>query len=242
MARKTGKKKSARTQDQTATPRSARGQNRRAKILAAAAELFLDHGFGETSIDAIVERSGGSKATLYSYFPTKEDLFHAVVDDIVSNRQPPALEAGDDLRTALISFALQRMKVVFSSQHRLLLRLIVAERDRFPAIAAMYYEHGPQRSHDLLVDYMGKLKTLGLLAIDNAEESAEFLIGMLMHHWYLVTLYLQAPPPSETAMRNRATHVVDRFLEAFGWPEKARAGARSRRAQPGTVKKRSTKT
>ncbi|MCI0516241.1 MAG: TetR/AcrR family transcriptional regulator [Woeseiaceae bacterium] len=241
MAKKTLKRSAAKARKQAGKPRSARGQNRRAKILDAAAELFLDHGFGETSIDAIVERSGGSKATLYSYFPTKEDLFHAVVDDIVSNKQPPALESGDDLRTALISFALQRMKVVFSSQHRLLLRLIVAERDRFPAIAAMYYEYGPQRSHDLLVDYMGQLKTLGLLAIDNAEESAEFLIGMLLHQWYLVQLYLQAPPPSESAMRNRATHVVDRFLEAFGWPEIAHAGSATRRARSGTHTRSTTK-
>lgn len=204
-----------------ATPRSTRGQMRRAKILKAAADLFLEYGYGETSVDAIVERSGGSKATLYNYFPTKEDLFHAVVDEIVSNREEPALEAAGDLRTALKTFALQRMKVVFSSQHRQLLRLIVAERDRFPHIARMYYEHGPKRSHDLIVNYMGQLRDRGFLDIDNPEESAEFLIGMLLHHWYLSQLYLQAPPPSEHAMRERAAHVVDRFLEAFGYPEVA---------------------
>ncbi len=207
-------------------PKSARGRNRRAKILKAAADLFLDHGYGETSIDAIVDRCGGSKATLYNYFSTKEELFHAVIDDIVSNRQKPDLDISEDLRTTLITFALQRMKVVFSSQHRQLLRLIVAERDRFPQIAAMYYEHGPKRSHDLVVSYMERLKSRGLLEIDNPEESAEFLIGMLLHHWYLAQLYLQTPPPSERSMRDRATHVVDRFLDAFGFPEDAGLKAR----------------
>ena len=205
-----------------AQSRSTRGQKRRAKILRAAARLFLDHGYGETSIDAIVARSGGSKATLYSYFPSKEELFHAVIDDIVSNRQQAVLEASGDLRAALITFALQRMRVVFSTQHRQLLRLIVSERDRFPAIAAMYFEHGPKRGHDLLVDYMKQLKTNGLLQIDSPVESAEFLIGMLVHQWYLMQLYLQGPPPTERAMRERATHVVDRFLEAFGFPQEVR--------------------
>lgn len=200
-------------------PRSPRGQKRRAKILQAAAELFLDRGYSETAIDAIVERSGGSKATLYSYFPTKEELFHAVVDDIVSNRQQPPVEMSQDLPSAMIMLAVQRMKVVFSRQHRQLLRLIVAEHHRFPKIAAMYYEHGPRRSHDMLVEYMQQLKARGLLQIDSPEESAEFLIGMLVHQWYLVQLYLEEPPPSEQAMHERATHVVDRFLEAFGYPE-----------------------
>lgn len=195
---------------------------RREKILKAAADLFLDQGYGETSIDAIVDRAGGSKATLYSYFPTKEDLFYDVIDDIVSNREEPALNAEEDLRTTLILFAVQRMKVVFSSQHRQLLRLIVSERDRFPQIAAMYYEHGPKRSHDLVVGYMTRLQQEGRLAIDSPEESAEFLIGMLLHHWYLDLLYRQSPPPSAQAMRDRVTHVVDRFLEAFGFNEGAR--------------------
>lgn len=231
LARKPGRKLLAGASAQAAAPRSTRGQKRRQKILKAAADLFLEYGYGETSVDAIVERSGGSKATLYSYFPNKEDLFYAVVDEIVSNRQEPVLDESQDLRTALIDFTVQRMKVVFSSQHRQLLRLIVSERDRFPRIASMYYEHGPKRSHDLLVNYMGELKARGLLEIDSAEEAAEFLIGMLLHQWYLAQLYLQAPPPPEHVMRDRATHVVDRFLEAFGYADAAVARGPRRRAK-----------
>lgn len=207
---------------QRATPLSFRGQQRQVKILKAATALFLKTSYGETSIDAIVERAGGSKATLYSYFPTKRDLFRAVVDYIVSIRLKPSLEPMDDVRSTLISFAVQRMKVVFSRQHRALLRLIIAERDRFPDIARTYYEHGPKRSHALVAGYLAQLKERGRLAIDNPEESAEFLIGMLLHQWYLEQLYLSGPPPAESAMREWATHVVDRFLEAFGYAEQQR--------------------
>lgn len=201
-------------------PQSSRGQRRQEKILKAAAELFLKDGYGETSIDAIVEKSGGSKATLYSYFPTKADLFRAVVDDVVRNRAAPELVPSGDIRATLVEFAVQRMRVVFSRRHRGLLRLIIAERERFPDIARTYFEHGPKRSHDLVVDYMARLKSQGSLAIDDPEESAEFLIGMLLHQWYIAQLYLRAPPPSDRAMRERATHVVDRFLEAFGYAER----------------------
>ena len=58
----------------------------RRKILTAAAEVFQGHGFTGASVNAVAERAGGSKATLYRYFKSKEDLFvtlmlEAVMED-----------------------------------------------------------------------------------------------------------------------------------------------------------------
>lgn len=199
-------------------PSSRRGQLRKASILKAATTLFLKHGYGETSVNTIVARSGGSKATFYSYFPTKDVLLRAVVDDIVSNRDEPELQASEDIRAALSSYAEHRLRIVFSRQHQALLGLIIAERERFPDIALMYFERGPGRSHDLLVEYMRQLQALGQLDIESAEESAEFFIGMLLHQWYISQLFLHTSPPTHEAMRQRADHVVGRFLEAFRKP------------------------
>ena len=196
-------------------PKSSRGRARRERILSAATELFLDNGYGDTSIDAIVERSGGSKATLYSYFPAKDELFRAVIDANVSIRDVPELESEGDVRSELVAFAVRRMSVVFSKQHRSLVRLIVGERERFPDIARMYYERGPLRSRSFLTEYMTLLKDRAVLAIEDPAESAEVLIGMLFFEWYLTQLYLAEPPPTREAMRERAERVVDRFMEAF---------------------------
>jgi len=177
--------------------------------------LFLKNGYVETSVNMIVARSGGSKATFYSYFPTKDVLLRAVVDGIVSNREEPELQPSEDIKTALCTFAEQRLRVVFSRRHQALLGLIIAERERFPDIARMYFERGPKRSHDLLVSYMQELKDRGRLDIESAEESAEFFIGMLLHQWYISQLYQRSASPTPEAMRQRAEHVVGRFLEAF---------------------------
>jgi TetR/AcrR family transcriptional repressor of mexJK operon len=48
-------------------------------ILAAARRMFLASGFGAVSMDAIAREAGASKATLYAYFASKEELFGAVV-------------------------------------------------------------------------------------------------------------------------------------------------------------------
>jgi len=203
---------------QATVPSSRRGQKRRASIVKAATKLFLENGYSETSVNTIVARSGGSKATFYSYFPTKDVLLRAVVDGIVANREEPELQPSEDIRTALVTYSEHRMRIVFSSRHQALLRLIIAERARFPDIAEMYYKRGPQRSHDLLVNYMQELKDLGRLEIVSAEESAEFFIGMLLHQWYIGQLFLRTGPPSAKAMRERADHVVGLFLEAFRKP------------------------
>jgi AcrR family transcriptional regulator len=201
-----------------AAPSSRRGQQRKGSILKAAIDLFLKNGYSRTSVNMIIARSGGSKATFYSYFPSKDVLLRAVVDEIVSNREEPDLGHSEDIRTALVTFAKQRLRIVFSRQHQALLGLIIAERERFPDIARMYYELGPKRSHDQVVEYMRGLEQRGRLDIENAEESAEFFIGMLLHQWYISQLYLRSPTPTPAAMQQRAEHVVGRFLEAFRKP------------------------
>jgi AcrR family transcriptional regulator len=184
-------------------------------MLAAATELFLRDGYDQTSIDAILVHSGGSKATLYAYFPTKEDLFRAVIDSVLVNGAHPQLDVSQEPRAVLVEFAVDRLQMIFSARHRAVLRLIIAERERFPDLARLYYERGPQRSQRLLVDFLATLKRNETLAIDDADEAGEFFIGMLIHKWYKELLLLGAPTPTDAALRERAEHVVGRFLEAF---------------------------
>jgi AcrR family transcriptional regulator len=201
--------------NQIAVPNSSRGRERLARILEAATELFLRDGYGATSIDSILERSGGSKATLYSYFPAKDDLFRAVVDEVVSNDAQPQLDASRDIRTALTEFAAQRLESVFSERHRALMRLVIAERERFPDLAKMYYERGPRLSRRLLFDYFSTLKRQNLLDIDTPEEAAEFFMGMVLHEWYIEILLLGAAVPPSVEIRKRAERCVAYFLSTF---------------------------
>ena len=194
---------------------SSRGEQRKAKILSAATKLFLSDGYGETSIDAIVEKSGGSKATLYSYYPTKADLFRAVVDSIVTTQEGPVLGSLENVRETLVTFSEHRLGIVFSSNHRALMRLIISERDRFPDIARMYYEQGPLHSHMVLRDYFEILIERNVLDIRSADEACEFFRGMLLHQLYIEQLYLGASPLSAEEFGVKARHVVDRFLEAY---------------------------
>jgi len=68
--------------------RSRRKQARPGELLAAALELFTEKGFAATRVDEVARRAGVSKGTLFLYFPSKEDLFKAVVRENLAGRFP----------------------------------------------------------------------------------------------------------------------------------------------------------
>src|ERR1700692_2340375 len=76
-------------------------------VTRAPRELFLDHGFSATSMDAIAKAAGVSKATLYAYFPSKEALFaFLIIAECESLPRPlPLPDLSDDLYPALQKFA-----------------------------------------------------------------------------------------------------------------------------------------
>jgi AcrR family transcriptional regulator len=196
-------------------PHSTRGRARLARILEAATELFLKVGYEQASIDAILLQSGGSKSTLYAYFPTKEDLFRSVIDSIVAHDPGTALDISGNARLVLTEFAISRQRVVLSPRHRAVLGLVLAERERFPDLAKIYFERGPFKSQRLLTTYFEALKHREVLDIADANEAAEFFIGMLMQHWQLQIFYVSGPLPAEAIMRQHAEHTVARFFAMY---------------------------
>jgi AcrR family transcriptional regulator len=90
-----------------------RTEERRRAIIRAAAEVFVQQGVEGASMSAIAERLGGSKATLYSYFSSKEDLFRAVMQaDAAAEAELAgrALEQAPTLREGLARFGAWRLR------------------------------------------------------------------------------------------------------------------------------------
>lgn len=196
------------------TPRSV---GRRRAILDAAVEVFLDVGYGAATIDAVVERAGGSKATVYAYFGNKERLFAAVVDDIVGGivRPAPAHMAALPLEEALVHLAEDHMSVVLSERHVALMRLVAAEAKRFPELGEAYYSHAAGSGHAMLESFLRDRVARGELRIDDVKEAAAFFWGMLLHKWTLRRLYNVAASPSAAEIAADARQVVKAFLALY---------------------------
>jgi TetR/AcrR family transcriptional regulator, mexJK operon transcriptional repressor len=134
-----------------------RSDVRRQSFVDAACETFFANGYAGTTMSSIAAKVGGSKTTLWTYFPSKQDIFAAVVDDLVE-RFGAALDMPLNPDTPLID-ALRRfghgmMGIVVSPQIVALNRLVMGEAGRFPELGTLLYERGPKRGKDKLTTYL----------------------------------------------------------------------------------------
>lgn len=106
---------------------------RRRAIVDAAWELFKANGFERTTMSEISERVGGSKATLYSYFKSKDELFAAAMEQAVTERTDEAfnrVRLSGDLGERLLSFALAYMEMRLAPDMIGADRALIAQADQ----------------------------------------------------------------------------------------------------------------
>jgi AcrR family transcriptional regulator len=116
---------------------------RRQAILEAALSEFAERGFAAARLDDVAARAGVAKGTLYLYFQSKEALFEALIRNAVSPllAQVGKVAAAPGLppTKALETFFALFEREVLGTDRKLLLRLIISEGVRFPALAEIYY-------------------------------------------------------------------------------------------------------
>jgi AcrR family transcriptional regulator len=122
--------------------RAERAAERRAAIVEAALEEFIASGFTATRLDDVAKRAGVAKGTIYLHFKDKEALFEELVRTaivpLIGRLTAPPSPSGS-IRDALEGFAKNFIHEVATTRRGDIIRLIVAEGPRFPAIADFYY-------------------------------------------------------------------------------------------------------
>jgi AcrR family transcriptional regulator len=122
--------------------RAAKAAERRSAILKAALDEFSERGFAAARLDDVARRAGVAKGTIYLYFKDKEALFQELVRFQIGP-VVGALEAvlASDLPLAVIvEHALDIfVREIYGTHRKQVLRLIISEGPRFPALAEFYY-------------------------------------------------------------------------------------------------------
>lgn len=141
-----------------ATKRERNRAERRASIVEVATRWFFEHGYAATSMSAIAEELGGSKATLWSHFASKDELFAAVVDEQVRRFSEDITEF---LTTQTFSIAslkrfLKRfLECLMQEESIKLFRLVIGEGERFPEIQELFWVRGPALMFEQVCDFYG---------------------------------------------------------------------------------------
>ncbi|WP_247876086.1 TetR/AcrR family transcriptional regulator, partial [Azospirillum sp. TSH100] len=113
------------------------------EIVAAAMEVFAERGFAAARLEEVAARAGVSKGTLYLYFPSKDELFKAVIRAAIL----PNLEQAEALVAAVggpcfpLLERLLRMvaRLIATTRMAVIPRLVIAEAGNFPELAAFYH-------------------------------------------------------------------------------------------------------
>lgn len=202
-----------------------RTEDRRRAIVAAARDVFQTLGFDRASMATISTTIGGSKATLYGYFASKEELYAAVMVDMVDSyfdRFATILDRGsEDLRCVLHEFGQAYLDLILSPDVAAMVRNGIAGRDR-GGIGEMLFDRGPRRCEQLVADFLLAEMDAARLRRGDPVVAAAHLVALLqagLFHPYLFGAAAQIP---HAVALPRA---VDAFLRAYG-PDAATGGGR----------------
>ncbi len=199
-----------------------RSAAKRAAILSAATDVFLKGGYLGTNVDEIAAGSGVSKQTVYTHFGSKEALFVEIVASMTSDagdlvvRDTPEPDDRADLAAYLRTYAEKQLTVVLTPRLMQLRRLVIGEVSRFPDLAKVLYERGPQRAQARLAAMFARLAARGLLAIDDpAVAASQFNWVIMADPLNRAMLLGDEAIPSAEALRRHVAEGVRVFLAAY---------------------------
>jgi len=190
---------------------------KRALILGAATELFAELGYDKTSLARVAERAGVSTATMFKQFPTKADLFEAIVLQFwaagpstdVAAPEPGAPAAG--LRTLGHRYAELLRRPGMAGLHR----MVIAEASRFPELGRVQFNLGKEPFFELVRDYINSEAAAGGLVVPDAVRATTEFLGMISNFVLWPQLLLQEWAPSDEDVDATINSAVETFLARY---------------------------
>ncbi|MHA7277168.1 TetR/AcrR family transcriptional regulator [Arthrobacter sp. Hz1] len=186
------------------------------RILDAATQVILEQGYGRATMEHIADVAKAGKSTLYSRFPTKAELFAAVIHRSGINESLDSLPTpvGATVQDRLTSAGLALADLTLTSQSIALMRATSAESDTFPDIASEGFRLG----FEGCARYIARS-----LADDATDESisaamprAKRFVELALHPLYMHAFFGADLANLRARARNDIPEVAEQFN--FGWP------------------------
>jgi AcrR family transcriptional regulator len=158
-----------------------RGERRRA-ILDAAEDLFLEQGYGQVSLGAIVRQSGGSLATMYELFGNKQGLLRAVVHRRREEGMDGLLDIphGETPADTLRRYAHKCHAFITNPRSIALLRIVIGESLSHPEFGREFHEDMHSDAVQQLATCFREWTAQGKAAIDDPDAAVQLFFAMVM--------------------------------------------------------------
>ncbi|MFE2615941.1 TetR/AcrR family transcriptional regulator [Micromonospora chalcea] len=186
-------------------------EEKRALIVQAATELFLELGYDRASLARVAADAGVSKATLFKQFPTKAALFDAIVIDSWARNEIADVPPPGDLAAGLTVLGRHYATLLRRPEMTDLFRIVIAELPRFPELARAHFSQGKLPYFESVRLYLVTEHKAGAADIADPELAATQFLGMISNYLLWPSLVL----PDWTVTPDRTTAVVDEAVRTM---------------------------
>ncbi|MFW0782878.1 TetR/AcrR family transcriptional regulator [Gordonia sp. CPCC 206044] len=186
-------------------------EEKRALIVQAATELFLELGYDRTSLARIAECSGVSRATLFKQFPSKAALFDAIVTESWSTADEEEAPPAGDVVRGLGVIGRRYAALLGRAQMSDLFRIVIAELPRFPELADAQFSNGKMPYFESLRSYLLAEHDAGTVRIDDVDLAATQFLGMISNYVFWPALLV----PGWEVSSERTAQVVEEAVRTF---------------------------
>lgn len=202
-------------------PKTKKSLERIDKILAAGLETFLDKGYEGTSLNEVIEKSGGSLSTIYKYFDSKESFFKAVLEENIKNfrkefNENMKFSQNLNIENYLIKFGEMYLKIMFDPKiikfHRLMLSEIL--RTSLTPHGRVFLENGLMGTNEILNDFF--LQNLQNFKCENDDYKSlgVYFCFMLREPYFYEAMFFDKKISTSAKFRlNHIKKVVELFLK-----------------------------
>ncbi len=196
----------------------ARTEKLRQRLLDAATLVFMEKGYDAASMTEIAVRARASKETFYRHFPTKDELFRAVVvrrAERMSETLETALPTQELPEKALTVFGERALHRMTTKDTIAFHRVLGMVHKRFPEVLQLYRTTGPFRVRDSVARYLQQQVDEGHLRPLNPQVAARQFFDLVAAEMIINANLSAKGSPGKAAIRQRVKEAVECFLYGY---------------------------
>ena len=187
-------------------------EKKRIDILQAAEQLFFESGVEHTSMDQIAAKAGASKRTVYNHFTTKDELFKAILNDMlakINHGEVVHFNEGKPIDQQLISIAEQEVAMLTAPDFLRLAKIAFMQMLQEPQLAKSL-SNNPMGCMTYLEGFLEQAKKAGVLKGDELNVAAKQFVYQLKSFVFYPLLY-----GFETAAEQQNNKVIEQTVSLF---------------------------
>lgn len=196
-----------------------KSEEKREAILEAAALVFGEVGFERASMTEISARAGGSRATIYNYFDSKEELFFdAMLTTTAAEFEAvhqKLISETDNIEETIKRFGRQFLSILHSPEVQAVRRVVIAEAGRSD-LGKLCYERGVKKSDGLIADFLAKGIQAGKIKPTDTHIATRHLRALLDAELADAFLFQIKKTVDEQTINAAVDRAVEVFMAAYG--------------------------